>query len=137
MVDQGRTTVVERIEIDGLIIQGTLLPTPIEDTDPRECQSAHSGLMRFPLVALLLVIHPRPEGMPDRFGGPLDRCLPEELGTLEAPVHPGLLAAAFSDWRDPRIFLSCGGSGIAFPLFAEGDEQPGGEDGSRPWERLE
>jgi hypothetical protein len=27
IVDQGRTTVVERIEIDGLLIQGTILPT--------------------------------------------------------------------------------------------------------------
>ena len=115
-MDQGRTPVVERIEIDGLIVQGTILPTPIEDTDPLACQSAHSGLRRFPLVALLLVINPRPEGMPDRCGGPLAACLPEERRTLEAPVHPGLRATACSDWRDPRIFLSCGGGGIAFPL---------------------
>jgi hypothetical protein len=93
--------------------------------------------MRFPLVALLLVIDPRLEGMPDRFGGPLDERVPEELWTLEAPVHPGLLAAAFGDRRDPRIFLQVGGRGIAFPLFAEGDKQPGGEDGTRPGESLE
>jgi hypothetical protein len=137
IVEQGSSTVVERIEIDRHIIQGTILPTPREETDPLECQSAHGGLMRFPLVVLLLVIPPRPEGMPDRCGGPLDACLPEALGTLEAPVHPGLLAAAFGDGRAPRLFLPCGGGGRAFPLCAEGDEPPGGADGSRPWERLE
>ena len=52
-------------------------------------------------------------------------------------MDPGLLAAAFGHWRDPGIFLEFGGGGIAFPLFAEGDEQPGGEDRSRPWEGLE
>src|SRR5262245_52903670 len=93
--------------------------------------------MRFPLVALLLVIDARPEGMPDRFGGPLDERLPEDLWPLEAPVHPGLLATAFGHWGDPGIFLQFGGGGIAFPLFAKGDEQPGGEDGTRSWERLE
>ena len=128
---------VERIEIDGLIIRGALLPTPKEDTDPFERQSAHGGLMRFPLVALLLVIDPRPEGMPNRFGCPLDERLPQELWALEAPVHPGLLPAAFGHRRNPRIFLQFGGGGIAFPLFAEGDEQPGGEDGACPWKGLE
>ena len=93
--------------------------------------------MGFPLVALLLVIDPRPEGMPDRFGGPLHERLSEELGTLEAPVDPGFLAAAFGHRRDPGIFLEFGGGGIACALFAKGDEQPGGEDGSRPWEGLE
>jgi hypothetical protein len=104
-VDQGGTPAVERIEIDGLIIRGALLPTPKEDTNPLERQSAYSGLMGFPLVALLLVIDPRPEGMPDRCGCPLDERLPQELWTLEAPVHPGLLATAFGHRRDPGIFL--------------------------------
>jgi hypothetical protein len=136
-VEQRGTTAVERIEIDGLILRGALLPPPEEDTDPRECQSAHGGLMRFPRIALRLVIDPRPEGMPDRFGCPLDERVPEARWTLEAPVHPGLLAAAFGDRRDPRIFLPCGGGGITFPWFAEGDEPPGGEDGTRAWESLE
>ena len=128
---------MQRLEIDGLIVRRALLPTPIEDTDPFERQGPHGGLMGFALVALLLVIDLRPEGMPDRFRRPLDKRLPEELGTLEAPVHPGLLAAAFGHRRDPGIFLEFGGGGIAFALFAEGDEQPGGEDGARSWEGLE
>lgn len=74
------------------------------------------------LVALLLVVHLRPEGMPDRLRRPFDARLPEALGTLEAPVHPGRLAAPFGSWRDPGIFLECGGGGIAFALCAEGDE---------------
>src|SRR4029434_8312226 len=35
------------------------------------------------------------------------------------------------------IFLEVGGGGIALALFAEGDEQPRGEDGTRSWEGLE
>jgi hypothetical protein len=137
MVDQGGTTAAECLEIDGLIIRGAILPTPKEETAPVDRQSAHGGLMRVPLVALLRVIDPRPEGMPDRFGCPLDARVPEELWTREAPGHPGLLAAAFSHRRDPRICLQCGGGGIAFPWFAEGDEQPGGDAGARAWEGLE
>src|SRR5262249_31607895 len=136
IVDQRRTTVVERIELDGLIIQGTILPTPREDTDPLACQSAHGGLLRFPLGALLLVLHPRPAGMPDRFGCPRDKGLPQALRTREAPVPPGLRAAAFGDGCAPRLLWQCGGGGIAFPLCAAGDEQPGGEDEARSWERL-
>jgi hypothetical protein len=135
MVDQGRTTVVERLERDGLLIQGTILPTPREETAPLACQSAHGGLRRFPLVALLLGIPPRPEGMPERCGGPRAAWLPEALGTRAAPVPPGLLAAAFGDGREPRLFVPCGGGGRAFPVCAAGDEPPGGTDGSRPWER--
>ena len=56
--------------------------------------------------------------------------------TLETPAHPGFLAAAFGYRRHPRLFLQCSGGGIAFPLFAEGDEQPGRKDGSRPKEGL-
>jgi hypothetical protein len=136
-VEQGGTPAVERIEIDGLIIRGALLPTPKEETNPLERQSAYSGLMGFPLVALLLVRDPRPAGMPDRFGGPLDERLPQELWTLEAPVHPGLLAAACGHRRDPGILLQCGGGRRAFSWFAKGGEQPGGEDGTGPGEGLE
>ena len=89
------------------------------------------------LVALLLVVDLGPEGMPDRFGGPLHARLSKELWTLEAPVHPGLLPAAFGDRCNARIFLQCGGRGIASPLFAKGDEEAGGEDRASAWEGLE
>jgi len=71
--------------------------------------------MRVALVTLLLVIDLGPEGMPHRLCRPLHKRLPEELWTLETPVHPGFLAAAFGHRRDPRIFLQCSGGGIAFP----------------------
>ena len=93
--------------------------------------------MGLALVALLLVVHLGPEGMPDRLRRPCDERLPEELWTLEAPVYPGLLAAPFGHRRDPGLFLEVGGGGIAFALFAKGDEQPRGEDGARSWEGLE
>ena len=77
--------------------------------------------MGFPLLALLLVIDLRPEGMPDRFGGPLHERLAQKLRALETPVDPGLLAAAFGDGRDPGILLQSGGGRIPFALFPEGD----------------
>jgi hypothetical protein len=127
---------MECLEIGRLIVRRALLPTSIQDTDPLERQGTHSGLMRVALVTLLLIIDLGPEGMPNRLCGPLHKRLPEELWTLEPPVHPGFLAAAFGHRRDPRLFLQCSGGGIAFPLFAEGDEQPGRKDGARPREGL-
>src|SRR5262249_23768920 len=88
-------------------------------------------------VALLLVVKLCPERMPHRLRSPFDERLPEELWTWETPVYPGLLAAPFRHRRKPRIFLEFGGRGLACASFAEGDEQPGGEDGSGAWEGLE
>jgi hypothetical protein len=123
----------ERLEIDGFIIGGALLPTPIEDADPCEGQGAHGGLVRLALVALLLIIDLCPEGMPGGFRRPLDKRLSQELWTLEAPVDPGLLAAAFRDRRDARLFWECVGGGQGFPLFAEGDEEAGSQNGPSTW----
>ena len=114
------------MEIGRLIIQGAVLPTAIEDTDPFEGQGARSRLVRFALVALLLVIDLCPEGMPDRSRSPFHERLAEERRTLQAPVHPGFLATAFRDWCDARIFLECLGGGEAFPLCAEGHEEASG-----------
>src|SRR5262245_30515050 len=93
--------------------------------------------MGLALVALLLVVKLRPEGMPDRLRRPFDERVPEELWTLETPVHPGFLAAAFGHRRNPGIFLEFGGGGIAGALFTEGDEQPRGKDGACSGEGLE
>ena len=137
MVDQGGTTAVARMEIDGCILRGALLPTPKAETNPRERQSAHGGLMRLPLVALRLGRDPRPAGLPDRCGGPRDACWPQALGTLAVPVHPRLLAAACGDGRASRLCLPCSGGGRACALFAEGDEPPGGADGAGAGQRRE
>src|SRR5262245_51989555 len=128
---------MQRLEIDGLIVQRALLPASIQDADPFERQRSYGSLMGFALVALLLVVDLRPEGMPDRLRRPFDERLPEELGTLEAPVHPGLLAAAFGHWRDPGIFLQFRRGSIPCALFAKGDQEAGSENGTRPGERLE
>jgi hypothetical protein len=98
VLQQGCATAFERLEIDGFIVRRALLPTPKENPDPFERQGPHSGLMGFALIALLLVVDLCPEGMPERFRCPLHERLSEELWTLEAPVHPGFLPAAFGDW---------------------------------------
>src|SRR5262245_20765556 len=92
--------------------------------------------MSLPSVALLLVIDLCPEGVADGFSGPLHKCVSEERRTLQAPMDPGLLAAAFRDRRDACIFLQFGSGRIAFTLFAEGDQQPGGEDRASAGECL-
>lgn len=113
------------------------MPTPGEETTAFARQRSYGSLLGCPCLAWRLVIDLRPAGMPDRFGGPLDTRLSEELRTLEAPVHPGFLPAAFGHRRDPRICWQGGGGGIAGALFAEGDQEPGGEDGTSPGECLE
>src|SRR5215510_10078202 len=128
---------MQRLERDGLIVRCTLLPAPREDAEPCERQCPYGGLLGLALVALLLGVHLRPEGMPDRRRRPFDARLPEELGTLEAPAHPGFLAAPFGHRRDPGLLLEFGGGGIAFALVAKGDQETRSEDGARSWEGLE
>ena len=74
--------------------------------------------------------------MPGGFRRPLYKRLAQELWTLEAPVDPGLLAAAFRNRRNARIFLEFVGGGKAFPLFAEGDEEAGSKNGPSPWQGI-
>src|SRR5215510_8845729 len=128
---------MKRLEIDGPIVRRALLPAPIQDADPSERQRSYGSLMGLALVALLLVVHLRPEGMPDRLRRPFDERLPEALGTLEAPAHPGFLAAPFGHRREPGLLLEFGGGGIAFALVAKGDQETRSEDGARSWEGLE
>ena len=123
-VNQWRTTAFQGVDIDGFIVGRAILPTPIEDADPFAYQSPYGGLMGFALVALLLLVDLGPEGMPDRFCRPRHACVAEELRTLEAPMHPGLLAATFGHRRDSHVSLQFSGGGIALPLCAEGDEEP-------------
>jgi hypothetical protein len=51
-------------------------------------------------------------------------------------VYPGLFPAAFRDRCTARIFLQCGGRGLARALFPKGDEEAGGEDRPSAWEGL-
>ena len=130
------TAAFERLEIDRFLIRRALLPTPKEDADPFECQGSYGRLVRLAFVALLLIIDLGPEGMPRGFRRPLHERLAQERRTLEAPVHPGLLATAFRDRRNARVFLEFLGGGEAFSLFAEGDEEAGSKHGSGPWQGV-
>ena len=127
---------VERLEIYRFIVRRAILPTPIEDANPFEGQGPHGRLVCLAFLALLLIIDLCPEGMPGGFRRPLDKRLAQELWTLEAPVDPGLLAAAFRHRRNARICLECVGGGKAFPLFAEGDEEAGSKNGPSPWQGI-
>src|SRR6266568_5876271 len=109
-----------------------LRPTPREDADPCEGQGTHGRLVCLAFRALLLRIDLCPEGMPGGFRRPRDKRLAQELWTREAPGDPGLLAAAFRDRRNARLFLACVGGGKAFPLCAEGDEEAGGKNSPSP-----
>ena len=133
---QGCVAAFERLEIHGFIIRCAFLPTPREDADPFECQGSHGRLVRLAVVTLLLIIDLCPEGMPRGLRRPLHERVAQERRTLEAPVHPGLLATAFRDRRDARVFLELFGRGEAFPLFAEGDEEAGSKHGSGPWQGI-
>ena len=136
VLQQWCATAFERLEIDGFIVRCAILPTPIQDANPFEGQGPHGSLMCLALITLLLVIDLCPEGMSGGFSRPLHKRLAQKLGTLETPVDPGLLAAAFRHWRNTRIFLEFVGGGKAFPLFAEGDEGAGSKNGPSPWQGV-
>jgi hypothetical protein len=137
MLEQCRSAAIERLERNGLMVRGSSLPTPKEHAEPLERQGAYGRLVCFARLALLLVIDPCPEGMVDRCRGPLHEGLAEAWRTVEAPVDPGLLAAPFGHRCDARELLECSGGGIAFPWFAEGDEEAGSDDGASAWKGLE
>src|SRR5215470_11984665 len=129
-------TALECLEIHGFIVRRAILPTPIKDADPFESQGAYGRLVRLAFVAVLLIIDLGPEGMSRGFRRPLHERLAQERRALEAPVHPGLLATAFRDRRNARVFLEFIGGGEAFTLFAEGDEEAGSKNGSGPWQGV-
>src|SRR6266853_4106830 len=119
---------MEGLKRGGRIVRSTILPTPKEETDPLEGQSAHGGLRGFALVALLLRVDPCPEGMPERCSRPLDKRLSEECRALEAQVDPRFSAAALGHWGDSGIVLEFCGGGRACALLAAGDQEAGSED---------
>jgi hypothetical protein len=129
--------VSERLEIGGLIVRRAILPTPREDTEPFDREGPHGGLMGFPLVAVLWGIDLRPERMPEGLSRPRHARLADELWTWEAPMDPGLPAAAFRHRRAAGVRWECSGGRRAGTWFAAGDEQPGGKDRARTWKGLE
>jgi hypothetical protein len=84
-------------------------------------------------MALLLVVGAGPEGMLCGFSRPFHARLSQAGGTLEAPVHPGRVAAALRHRRDASILLERIGSGVAVALFAASDEETRGQDRTSAW----
>ena len=123
----------ERLKIHGFLVWRASLPTPREDANPCEGQGAYGCLVRFALVALLLLVDLRPEGMPCRFRRPLHKRLAQARRTLEAPVDPGLRATAFRHGRNTRIFVEFLGRGVAFLWFAKGHEEAWSKDHPGTW----
>jgi hypothetical protein len=127
----------ERLERDGFLIGGALLPTPREEAAPCEGPGAHGRLVRLALLALLLIRDLGPEGMSDGCRRPRDTRLAQARWTREAPVDPGLLAAAFRHRCNARLLLEVGGGGQAFALFAAGDAEAGRKHGPSPWQGVQ
>src|SRR5262249_40572073 len=67
---------------------------------------------------------------------PLHKRLSQERRTLEAPVDPSVLAAAFRHWCNTRIFLEFLGRSVAFSLFAKGHEEARGKDSTGTWQGI-
>src|SRR5919106_4695008 len=105
-----------------------MLPTAKEDSNPFERQGPDGGLMGAAFTALLLVVGAGPEGMLRGFSSPFHERLSQEGRTLEAPVHPGCVAAAFRHRRDARVLLALIGSGVAVAWCTESDEETRGKD---------
>lgn len=105
-----------------------MLPTPQADTDPRARECPDGSLRGGALVALLLGVGPCPEGMAHGLRGPFHARVSQEGGALQAPMDPGVVAAALRHRRDARIRLQCISGEVACPLCAEGDEKAWGKD---------
>ena len=80
MVKQGCVAAFARLQIDGCIVRGALLPTPREEAEPCERSRPDGGLVRLALVTVLLRGGLGPEGVADRFGGPLHNRLSQGRG---------------------------------------------------------
>src|SRR5262245_61189415 len=107
MVDQRCPTALQRLGRDGLIVQRAFLPAPREEAAPFACEGPHGGLLGLAVVAVLLVVHRCPAGLPARLCSPGDARVPEALGPWEAPGPPGLRAAPCGPRRAPGIVLPC------------------------------
>src|SRR5262249_37126179 len=129
-------TAFERLERKRCIVRRARLPPPREDADPCAGEGTHGCLRRFALLALLLIVHLGPESMPGGCRRPLDTRVAQERRTLETPVDPRLLPAAFRHRRHPRLLLECLSSRRACTLCATGHEEAWGTDRPGTWEGV-
>ena len=95
----------------------------MEDEDPLEGESAEGGLLAHAARATAFVECLCPEGSRDGLSDPFDEGLAQKRGAGPAPMHPGLVAAAFGDGRDAGVLLKCGGVREALAALTESNEQ--------------
>src|SRR5262249_49747325 len=81
---------------------------------------------------LLLVIDLGPEGMPNRFGGPLHERLPEELGTLETPGHQAFFPLRSVTGAMPAYFCSAAAEGYRSRCSPKATKRRDAKTGSAP-----
>jgi hypothetical protein len=136
MADYRGTSPREGSEIGGFMVRRVRLPAAMQAPDPLARQDAGRGLMGTPFGPLLGIVGPRPERMADGCAGPFHEGLSKQLRALEAPVDPARTPTTFGDGGKARILLELRGVGIALALFAKGDEEPRGEDGTGAWEGV-
>lgn len=136
MVDPWCSSSFQGIERERCIVERAMLPSPQEHTNPCERQRPNGGLMRGTLLAVLLVVGAGPEGMPRGFSRPFHERWSQAGGTLEAPVHPGSVAAAFRHQRTTSVLLELIGRGVTFAWFAEGTEETWGNDRASAWSGI-
>src|SRR4051794_25885636 len=72
----------------------------------------------------------------DGQSGPLYECLTQELRALQAPMYPGLVAAAHGDRSNPGVLLNLVGTGVTLTLFTECRQQARGEGGTGAGQRA-
>jgi hypothetical protein len=87
-------------------------------------------------VALLLSVGTGPNAVVDGFGSPLDEWLSPERRALQAPVDPGVVAAAFGHRRNPGVLLARSSGGVAFAWCADGGAEAGSQDGTSTWQGV-
>jgi hypothetical protein len=135
-VEEWCTPALQGMQKDRVRVARSMLPAAQEQTNPGERQCPHRGLRGRPLVPLLLVVGAGPAGMPRGVRRPCDARWAQELGALETPVTPGLVAAACRPRRNASILLPLISRGVAGAWCATGDEETWGKDGASAWEGV-
>ena len=107
------------MEIGGLIVRGSILPTPIEDAEPFESKRTQDGMVFFARAFLASIVGFGPIAIDDRLPRPFHQTLAEELGRMPAPMGPDLTPAFFAHRSDPAIFLQGSRVGITLEQIAK------------------
>src|ERR1700694_3851430 len=83
----------QRLQVGLFIVWLTVFPAAEYDANPLKRQRSHSRMVSTAFRSLVIVIGPRPDGLPNRVRGPFMKGLPQELGAGIAEVNPIAFAA--------------------------------------------